>query len=128
MFDRLLREMERIERGVQVPIQVHLDDDGQLDRRCPSRVCQADFKVLLEDWKAKVRDEVAYCPICRYESKGTDWNTSAQREYMRKAALAHVQEVVRVHCTRTAAGSMPSNRGAGSSNSHCPTVPVLRSS
>ena len=95
MFDRLLREMKRIERGVQVPIQVHLDDDGQLDRRCPSKACQADFKVLLEDWKAKVRDEVAYCPICRYESKGTDWNTSAQREYMRKAALAHVQEVVR---------------------------------
>ena len=32
------------------------------------------------------------------------------------------------HCTRTAAGSMPSNRGAGSSSSRCPTVPALRSS
>jgi hypothetical protein len=94
VFDKLLREMKKLERGVQVPIQLHLDDDGHLDRRCPSEICQADFKVLFEDWKEKVRIEAAYCPICRHESKGTDWNTLAQREYIRKASLAHLQKVV----------------------------------
>ena len=94
MFDRLLREMKKLEGGVQVPIQIRLDDNGHLDRLCPSAECQAEFKVLLEDWKNKVRDEVAYCPICRYEDKGTEWNTPEQREYIRNAGLAHIQKIV----------------------------------
>jgi hypothetical protein len=94
MFDKLLREMKKLESGVQVPIQIHLDDDGQLDRRCPSEECQANFKVLLDDWKNKVLDEAAYCPICRYEAKATEWNTPEQREYIRKAGLAYLQKVV----------------------------------
>lgn len=94
MFDKLLRELKKLERGVQVPIQIHLDDEGQIDRRCPLEACQADFKVVLEDWKEKVRDEAAYCPICRHESKGTDWNTPAQREYISQAAHSHLQKVV----------------------------------
>ena len=95
MFDKLLREMKKLERGVQVPIQIELDDDGQLDRRCPSEECQADFKVLLEDWKDKVLDEAAYCPICRYEAKSTEWATPEQQEYIRKVGLAYLQKVVR---------------------------------
>lgn len=94
MFDKLLRELKKLERGVQVPIQIHVDDDGQIDRRCPSDACQADFKVVLEDWKTRVRDEGAYCPICRHEAKATEWNTPAQKEYIRKAGLAHLQKVV----------------------------------
>lgn len=94
MFDKLLRELKKLEGGVRVPIQVHLDDDGQIDRQCPSDSCQADFRVVFEDWKAKVRDEGAFCPICHHESKATDWNTPAQREYIRKASLAHLQKVV----------------------------------
>jgi hypothetical protein len=94
VFDKLLRELKRLERGVQVPIQIPLDEDGQFDRRCPSEICQAEFKVLFDDWKEKVRDEAAYCPICRHEAKGTDWNTPAQQEYIRKAALSHLQGVV----------------------------------
>jgi hypothetical protein len=94
VFDKLLRELKRLEHGVQVPIQVALDIDGQLDRRCPSDACRADFKVVLEDWKEKVKDEGVFCPICRHEEKATEWNTPAQREYIRQAALAHVQNVV----------------------------------
>lgn len=94
VFDKLLRELKKMESGVQVPIRVALDDDGQLDRLCPSRVCQSEFKVLLDDWKQKVRDEAAFCPICRHEAKATEWNTPAQKEYIRKAALSHVQDVV----------------------------------
>jgi len=60
MFDKLRREMKKLESGVQVPIQIPLDDDGQLDRRCPSEECQTEFKVLFDDWKDKVLDEVVY--------------------------------------------------------------------
>ncbi len=95
MFDKLLREMKKLERGVQVPIQIHLDDDGQLDRRCPSEECRAGFKVLLDDWKDKVQDEAAYCPICRHQAKSTEWNTPEQREYIHNAGLAYLQKVVR---------------------------------
>ncbi len=94
MFDKLIRDLKRLERGTQVPIQIRLDEDGQIDRRCPSEVCQSDFKVVLEDWKAKVRDEAVYCPICRHESKGTNWNTAAQQDYISRAARSHIQKVI----------------------------------
>jgi len=94
VFDKLLRELKKLERGVQVPIKIPLDDDGHLDRRCPSEECQAAFKVRFDDWKEKVRDEAAYCPICRHEAESKAWNTTGQREYIRKAGLAHLQKVV----------------------------------
>jgi hypothetical protein len=94
VFDKLLRELRKLEQGVQMPINIAIDDKGYLDRLCPSDECQAEFKVLFDDWKAKVRDEGAYCPICRHDAAGTKWNTPEQSEYIRKAALSHVQKVV----------------------------------
>jgi uncharacterized Zn finger protein (UPF0148 family) len=41
-----------------------------------------------------VNDEAAYCPICRHEAKSTEWNTRGQKEYIRKASLAHLQKVL----------------------------------
>jgi hypothetical protein len=94
MFDRLLRELKRLEGGVQVPIKVPLDDDGLLDRLCPSAECRAEFKVLFADWNYKVRDEAAYCPICRHEAEATEWNTPRQRRYIRQAGLTYLQRTV----------------------------------
>ena len=94
MFDELLRELKRLERGVSVPVTVTVDDDGHLDRRCPSPTCQAEFKVLLGDWKQKVRDDVVFCPICRHEAPSTEWSTQDQRAYLAKAGMAHVSKVI----------------------------------
>ena len=72
MFDNILRELKKIEQNgskMSVPIQIPADNDGCLDRRCPSDVCHADFKVLMEDWKHKVTDTQVFCPICREEAK-----------------------------------------------------------
>ena len=55
MFDKLLRELKKLETGVRVPLQLALDEEGYMDRRCPADVCQAGFKVLYEDWRDKVR-------------------------------------------------------------------------
>jgi len=94
MFDNLRRQLKKLERGVKVPIQIPLDDKGCMDRRCPSDECRAEFKVLYEDWRGKVRDEVVYCPICRFEAQSTEWNTEAQQEHIRRAAEGHLKRVV----------------------------------
>lgn len=63
MFDSVIRKLKKMENGSQFPISVPIDNDGYFDRRCPSQACQADFKVLMEDWKDKVSDDQAFCPI-----------------------------------------------------------------
>ncbi len=94
MFDELMREASELEQGVQVPIQIPLDEKGYFDRLCPFEKCQAEFKVLFDDWKEKVRDEVVFCPMCRNESPSTEWNTEPQAVYMQSAAMAHVLSVI----------------------------------
>lgn len=94
MFDKLLREIKKLERGVKVPIQIPLDEKGYMDRLCPSEECQTEFKVLYEDWRDKVRDEVVFCPICRFETQSTEWNTEAQQEHIQRTAMAHLNKVV----------------------------------
>lgn len=94
MFDKLLREIKKLELSVKVPIQIRLDEKGYMDRCCPSRDCRVHFKVLCEDWRKKVRNEVAYCPICRFEAKATEWNTPVQEEHIRRTGMAHLKTVV----------------------------------
>jgi uncharacterized Zn finger protein (UPF0148 family) len=97
MFDNTLRELKKMEGSggkVSVPIQIPIDNDGYFDRRCPSDVCQADFKVLLEDWKQKVSDAQVFCPICREEAKATEWNTPEQREYIRQVGLSYLKSML----------------------------------
>jgi len=94
MFDKLLRELKKLERGVRVPIHIPLDENGHMDRRCPSGDCQGEFKVVFDDWRDKVQDEVVYCPFCRHEAPATEWNTDAQQEYIQRAAMAHLKKVV----------------------------------
>lgn len=94
MFDEIMRRLEELEGGVQVPIQMPLDEKGYFDRQCPSEECRAEFKVLFDDWKDKVRDEIVFCPICRHESPSAEWNTASQAEYIKDAAMSHVLGVV----------------------------------
>lgn len=94
MFDKLLRELKKLERGVSVPIKISVDDNGQLDRQCPSRKCRATFKIALDDWRDKVRDEVVFCPFCRHEARSTEWNTNSQENYIKRAGMAHLKKIV----------------------------------
>lgn len=92
MFDDVMRELRRMERGVKISIDLELDDKGYLDRLCPSGECGAHFKVMFEDWRDIVRDEVVYCPLCRHDAESSEWNTPEQAEYIQKAATAYVQK------------------------------------
>ena len=52
MFDNIIQELKKLERGIPVSVSVPIDNDGYFDRRCPSEACQVDFKVLMEDLEA----------------------------------------------------------------------------
>jgi uncharacterized Zn finger protein (UPF0148 family) len=92
MFDKVFRKLRQLERGVKVPIEMKLDDNGYLDRLCPSDECGAAFKVLFEDWRDIVRDEEVFCPICRHKAESSEWNTPEQDKYIQQAATTYVQK------------------------------------
>jgi len=102
MFDKLLKELKKLERAVKIPVKLPLDDDGYLDRECHAETCHAEFKVLFQDWREKVSDDKVYCPICRHEAPSGEWNTDEQHEYMKAIAIAHVQDVVHSALTEDA--------------------------
>jgi len=90
MFDGIMRELRALERGVQVSVPITLNDDGYLDRRCPWAECEFEFKVLFDDWSARV-DDVAHCPFCGHMSEAPNFNTPDQSEYLERAAMAELQ-------------------------------------
>jgi len=94
MFDRTLRELRKFEHGVRIPVSLPLDEKGYFDRQCPAELCGASFKVLFEDWRNLVRDEIVYCPICRYEAISTEWNTEEQIQYIKKVGLNYATRAI----------------------------------
>lgn len=102
MFDEILRELRRLEQGVEIHITLPLDEKGYLDRQCPHTECGALFKVLFDDWRDTVRDEVVFCPICREEAPATEWNTAQQWQYIKGASLRQLQRTVSTALRRDA--------------------------
>jgi hypothetical protein len=90
VFDELIRELKRLERGQSIPVTVACDDEGYLDRECPSPECQFHFKVHNDDWRDKVPDDKAFCPFCGHAEGSGEWCTPEQAEHLQKQALAHL--------------------------------------
>jgi hypothetical protein len=44
MFENMLRELGRLD-GTKVSIKIDADEEGYLDKECPSETCQFTFKV-----------------------------------------------------------------------------------
>jgi hypothetical protein len=68
MFDELRRELRKLDGSHEIRVSIPPDAEGYLDRECPSANCLAQFKVLEQDWKDKVRDEEVFCPFCRHSA------------------------------------------------------------
>ena len=94
MFDETLRRLERLGRGVEVSIELPVDEAGYLDRKCPGEKCGVVFKVLFEDWRDKVRQEEVFCPFCRHEEPADEWNTSEQLEHVKSVGRAYLQREI----------------------------------
>ena len=91
MFEDLIREIKKLERGVRINVTIPSDGDGYLDRQCPSTECEALFKVLNEDWDTLVDTFKVYCPTCKHLAPSDQWATSEQTEYAKKVAFRDVQ-------------------------------------
>ena len=95
---------------MQIPVNFEIDDNGYLDRQCPSAECGGHFKILYEDWVAIVSDEVVYCPRCRHEEVAMEWNTPEQLEHIRGTALNYTRRRIWRRATTAALGRLlPSN-------------------
>jgi len=103
MFDDTIGFLKRLERGMQVPIEMPLDEEGYLDRQCPKDECHAEFKVLFEDWREKVREEIVYCPMCRHKAESGKWNTPEQERYIEEYGTRYVSEQIDKTLKRDAA-------------------------
>ena len=87
MFEDLIREVGRLERGMTISVPIPEDEKGYVDRRCPSKSCRSLFKVFGSDWDEKVPDERAFCPLCRYEARSDEWATPEQNKYVKAVAM-----------------------------------------
>ena len=94
MFRNLRRELRKLERSTTISVEIELDDNGYIDRCCPSDDCGTRFKLLYEDWSNLIRDEVVFCPLCRHEADCTQWNTLEQSDYHGELAIAHFQKTI----------------------------------
>lgn len=94
MFDETIRALRQLEGTKRIPAPISSDEDGYFDRECPSKECQFQFKVHMEDWKVKVRDEEVFCPFCGHVADSTEWNTEKQLEHFKQVAVSHVKSTV----------------------------------
>lgn len=74
-----------------ISVEIPLDDDGFLDRQCPSVNCRRYFKVLHTDWEAAQVSAVV-CPFCGYDDDPGNFTTVEQQDYLQQTALAIAQE------------------------------------
>lgn len=80
--------MSLLSDDFSMQVSIPTDDDGYLDRACPNEVCEAEFKILADDWQDKVRDEEVFCPICGHTATSDNWFTEEQMEHLNAVAMA----------------------------------------
>ena len=101
MFEEIRRNLRRVEAN-ELAVQVEVDDEGFLDRQCPSQECRFTFKVYGEDWVAKVH-ETAHCAFCGGVATSSEWYTQEHIDNLRNIAVAHV----RSHISRGRPSTIP---------------------
>jgi len=94
MFDDLMKELEKLEGGYEVAFPVHPDEDGYVDKECPSESCMFQFKIHNEDWAEKVSDEEVYCALCGHTAPADSWWTTEQLENAQEQAFQQFSGIV----------------------------------
>jgi uncharacterized Zn finger protein (UPF0148 family) len=95
MFDDLIRTIKALNgQQISIPNPTETDAEGYIDRECPNDECQFVFKVLGDDWRDIVRDEEVFCPLCGHAAPAKSWFTTEQAEWVKKAALQHVNNQI----------------------------------
>lgn len=90
MFEKLIKELKKLERTKQISVPINTDKDGYVDKKCPKDECLFQFKVDEQDWEDLFDDENAYCPFCRHEAKLDSWRTTEQLEQAKDQVTKHI--------------------------------------
>lgn len=91
MFKDTIRALQQLEGQTEISVPIGDDEEGYLDRECPSEECLFQFKILSDDWKEKVRDEEVFCPNCGHAADSDKWWTQEQLEHAKQAAFAEIE-------------------------------------
>lgn len=95
MFDELQRLITQLDgMKVTVPAEIAADEDGYIDRECPSEECMFSFKVHEVDWRDIARDEEVFCPFCGHTADAGKWWTTEQVDELQKRAIARVHGMI----------------------------------
>lgn len=93
MFEETIRALKKL-GDEQSAVSISADDENYFDRECPAQECLAQFKVLMEDWKNKVRDEEVFCPFCGHAADAQKWWTQEQLNHVRGVAAACIEGAI----------------------------------
>lgn len=93
MFEDTIRALKKL-ADEKPTVSISADDDNYFDRECPAPECLAQFKVLMADWKDKVRDDQVFCPFCGHTADAKKWWTQEQLNHVRDVALANIQGAI----------------------------------
>ena len=111
MFEEFQKALRGFDKPMTVAISIPLDDSGYMDRQCPHKACRSSFKVMFDDWKSKIGDEL-FCPICAHRDKSTEWNTPKQAEAIKMQALAILHRKINKRFSDAAHRTRPATYGA----------------
>ncbi|MEZ5692250.1 MAG: hypothetical protein R3D99_00045 [Altererythrobacter sp.] len=103
MFDETIRALDALGGQSEFSVSIENDEEGYFDRECPSEDCLFQFKVLSEDWEAKVRDDEVFCPSCGHSADADKWWTQQQIEHAQQAAIAEIAGTINKAMARDAA-------------------------
>ena len=87
MLDELVK---RVEETDSYTLKIISDEEGYLDKECPSGKCLSKFKVFQEDWKEKFSDDSVYCPKCGNNAPASKWYTTEQFNQAGKQAFEYM--------------------------------------
>lgn len=90
MFENVIKQLQNL-NGRQVSIPIEADENGYVDKQCPSRQCEFLFKVNKDDWSNIFKDEGVWCPMCGHEAPANQWFTIAQVAHAKSEALTVVK-------------------------------------
>ena len=80
--------------GESIYLTIKSDEKGYYDRQCPNPECNYRFKVYMQDWKDKFKDEAVYCPLCGHSDTSDHWDTEEQEEAINNIINSYVHSLV----------------------------------
>ena len=94
MFEETIRQLKDLEGTHKISVPIEADEEGYLDKECPSEDCLFQFKVHADDWANLFKDEAVFCPLCRHEANSNSWLTTEQIDHAKEQAGKQIEGII----------------------------------